>query len=111
MKARREEWKVGVGEEMRHEQAAVALLHFHHDGKKRHAFVAPRLAKVIAGGKVGTWTYWAPEQADREKPYDQSVDLWSLGVVLYIMLSGRHPFERAGDPCAVLLPTHRPAVT
>ena len=49
---------------------------------------------VIAGGKVGTWTYWAPEQANKSKPYDQAVDLWSLGVLLYIMLSGRHPFER-----------------
>ena len=45
--------------------------------------------QVIAGGKVGTWTYWAPEQADKSLPYDQSVDMWSLGVVLYIMLSGR----------------------
>ena len=51
---------------------------------------------VISGGKVGTWTYWAPEQVDKGIAYDQAVDLWSLGVVLYIMLSGRHPFERSG---------------
>ena len=50
--------------------------------------------QVIAGGKVGTWTYWAPEQADASKAYDQAVDMWSVGVLLYIMLSGRHPFER-----------------
>ena len=49
---------------------------------------------VIAGGKVGTWTYWAPEQADASRAYDQAVDMWSVGVLLYIMLSGRHPFER-----------------
>jgi len=44
---------------------------------------------------VGTWTYWAPEQVDEKRAYDQQVDMWSLGVLLYIMLSGRHPFERA----------------
>jgi serine/threonine protein kinase/ribosomal protein L12E/L44/L45/RPP1/RPP2 len=44
--------------------------------------------------QVGTWTYWAPEQADAAKAYDQAVDMWSVGVLLYIMLSGRHPFER-----------------
>ena len=51
--------------------------------------------QVISGGKVGTWTYWAPEQADEARPYDQQVDMWSLGVLLYIMLSGRHPFEQS----------------
>ena len=50
---------------------------------------------MVAGGKVGTWTYWAPEQVDEKRAYDQQVDMWSLGVLLYIMLSGRHPFERA----------------
>ena len=44
--------------------------------------------------KVGTWSYWAPEQADGSQPYDQQCDMWSLGVMLYIMLSGRHPFEQ-----------------
>ena len=53
--------------------------------------------QVVAGGKVGTWTYWAPEQANKELPYDQAVDMWSVGVVLFIMLSGRHPFERSGS--------------
>ena len=37
----------------------------------------------------------APEQVDEKRAYDQQVDMWSLGVLLYIMLSGRHPFERA----------------
>lgn len=52
--------------------------------------------QVISGGRVGTWTYWAPEQANEATPYDTAVDMWSVGVLLYIMLSGRHPFERPG---------------
>ncbi|EOD04631.1 hypothetical protein EMIHUDRAFT_50570, partial [Emiliania huxleyi CCMP1516] len=31
--------------------------------------------------------------------YDQQIDMWSVGVMLYIMLSGRHPFETfPGEP-------------
>jgi len=59
----------------------------------------PAGEQVISGGKVGTWTYWAPEQADASVPYDQQIDMWSVGVLLYIMLSGRHPFETfPGEP-------------
>ena len=28
-----------------------------------------------------------------QKYYDQKVDIWGVGVLLYIMLSGFHPFE------------------
>jgi calcium/calmodulin-dependent protein kinase I len=44
----------------------------------------------------GTWAYWAPEIL-RRQPYDTSVDLWSVGVILYIMLSGVHPFDPDGQ--------------
>ena len=50
---------------------------------------------------VGTPVYMAPEvckldhkdEDDRDSPYSPKVDCWSLGVVLYTMLSGRRPFE------------------
>ena len=52
--------------------------------------------KISSGGRIGTWSYWAPEQLNQE-PYDFAVDMWSLGVLLYILLVGFHPFDPNGD--------------
>lgn len=45
-----------------------------------------------AADKVGTYAYMAPE-VYKNKPYDESVDIYSLGMVLYWLLNGRRgPF-------------------
>lgn len=41
---------------------------------------------------VGTPHYVAPEIIKGEG-YNEKVDLWSSGVIMYLLLSGRHPFE------------------
>ena len=41
--------------------------------------------------KLGTTLYMAPELF-KGVEYDHKVDTWALGVMVYIMLSGKYPF-------------------
>lgn len=57
----------------------------------------PESARLtLAGHVVGTLDYMAPEQFDEDKETGPAADLWALGVVLYEMIAGRHPFEGKG---------------
>lgn len=47
---------------------------------------------------VGTLCYCAPEQLDTDKRVDCRADVYSLGVILYELITGRLPFKAKGLP-------------
>jgi eukaryotic-like serine/threonine-protein kinase len=65
---------------------SVKLIDF---GISKAARGAPRVSRdAIVAGKLG---FMAPEQARGER-FDRRADLFSLGIVLYILATGEHPF-------------------
>jgi eukaryotic-like serine/threonine-protein kinase len=51
-------------------------------------------------GPVGTWSYMSPEQFSGTD-VDHRTDLWALGIMMFKLVTGRHPFGKV-EPAALM---------
>lgn len=52
---------------------------------------------VMFTKSAGTLAFTAPERLRDNCVYTEKVDMWAMGIVLFMLLVGSHPFESNGS--------------
>lgn len=73
--------------------------------RDEHAATTDDKALTNAGSMLGSPLYMSPEQMKASAEVDARTDIWSLGVILYELVTGRSPFDAKTIPviCASVL--------
>lgn len=69
--------------------------------RQKVALVDFNVAKLVKEGDMllmytksaGTLAYAAPERLIENCVYTEKVDMWAIGIVLFMLLCGYHPFD------------------
>ena len=79
--------------------AVVGQDNYHDDDKNDELYqdeeMRPKGKQVVIQSQ-GTTAYWPPERFAEKSHPTPAVDMWGLGIILYIMLIGLHPFDLTG---------------
>ncbi|HEX7507699.1 MAG TPA: serine/threonine-protein kinase, partial [Polyangia bacterium] len=67
--------------------------------------------KTRTGSLLGTPLYMSPEQCMSQKDIDARTDIYSLGVILYEMVTGRRPFDGDGVYAVISMHINEPPVS